>query len=162
VKTVLDNDPPTRSDRPECVNVLNALESYRSTRPGAVETRVTFAQSQSGPFLQQVLRWLPGTGARQDLNQAANVLSGCAEFTIGWSDGMTGRESVVAHGSAGIGDASWYATVTATTERFTVQETMVLVVVGQTLVVLSEAGSPTAPPRSRTLALARTAAARVP
>ncbi|MFG3658709.1 hypothetical protein [Streptomyces sp. NPDC047706] len=42
------------------------------------------------------------------------------------------------------------------------RETLVLVVVGRTLVVLSEAGSPAAPPRSRTLGLARTAAARVP
>ncbi|MGW2046098.1 hypothetical protein ACWCPF_13060 [Streptomyces sp. NPDC001858] len=161
-KTVLPTDPPTRSDRPDCLNALNALESYRSTRPGAVEARVTFAQSQSGPFLQEVVRWLPGTGARQDLQQAAAVLSGCARFSIGWSDGMTGTQRVVAHGSAGIGDASWHATVTATTETFTVQETLVLAVVGKTLVVLSEAGSPTAPSRSRTVALARTAAARVP
>ncbi|MGW1541312.1 hypothetical protein ACWCPM_13925 [Streptomyces sp. NPDC002309] len=162
MKTVLENDPPTRSDRPECVNTLNALESYRSTRPGAVEARVTFAQSKSGPFLQEVLRWLPGAGARQDLQQAANVLSGCGDFSIGWNDGMTGREGVVAHGSAGIGDVSWHATVTVTVETFTVQETLVLVVVGKTLVVLSEAGSPTAPSRSRTLGLARAAAARVP
>ncbi|MGW0945412.1 hypothetical protein ACWD4O_23085 [Streptomyces sp. NPDC002623] len=161
-KTVLPNDPPTRSDRPDCLNALNALESYRSTRPGAVEARATFAQSQSGPFLQEVVRWLPGTGARQDLQQAAAVLSGCAEFAIGWSDGMTGKERVVAHGSAGIGDASWHATVTATTGTFTVQETLVLAVVGKTLVVLSEAGSPTAPSRSRTVALARAATARVP
>ncbi|MGW6927995.1 hypothetical protein ACWGA9_43165 [Streptomyces sp. NPDC054950] len=54
------------------------------------------------------------------------------------------------------------ATVTATSETFTVQETLVLVVVGKTLVVLSEACSPTAPGRSRTLSLARTAATRVP
>ncbi|WP_062644263.1 hypothetical protein [Streptomyces maremycinicus] len=162
VRTDLRNDPPTRSDRPECVSTLNALESYRSTRAGAVEARATFAQSQSGPFLQEVVRALPGSGARQDLQQAAAVLSGCAEFAIGWSDGMTGTERVVAHGAAGIGDASWHATVTATSETFTVQETLVLVVVGKTLVVLSEAGSPTAPSRSRTLSLARTAASRVP
>ncbi|MGW1781188.1 hypothetical protein ACWCQQ_18895 [Streptomyces sp. NPDC002143] len=162
VRTVLPNDPPTRSDRPDCLNALNALESYRSTRPGAVEARATFAQSRSGPFLLEVVRWLPGTGARQDLQQAAAVLSGCAEFAIGWSDGMTGKERVVAHGSAGIGDASWHATVTATTGTFTVQETLVLAVVGKTLVVLSEAGSPTAPSRSRTVALARAATARVP
>lgn len=162
VRTGLRNDPPTRSNRPACLDTLNALESYRSTRPGAVEARATFAQSQSGPFLQEVMRGLPGTGARQDLRQAAAVLSGCGEFAIGWSDGMTGTERVVAHGSAGIGDASWHATVTATSETFTVQETLVLVVVGKTLVVLSEAGSPTAPARSRTLSLARTAATRVP
>ncbi|MEV7991864.1 hypothetical protein AB0O67_08095 [Streptomyces sp. NPDC086077] len=42
------------------------------------------------------------------------------------------------------------------------QETLVLVVVDKTLVVLSEAGSPAAPSRSRTLGLARAAAARVP
>ncbi|MEV1061870.1 hypothetical protein [Streptomyces sp. NPDC050263] len=161
VKTVLQNDPPTRSDRPDCLDALNSLESYRSTRAGAVEARVTFAQSQSGPFLQEVVRWLPGAGARQDLRQAAAVLSGCAEFAIGWSDGMTGTERVVAHGSAGIGDASWHATVTATTGTFTVQETLVLAVVGKTLVVLSEAGSPTGPSRSRTVTLARTATARV-
>ncbi|WP_329222550.1 hypothetical protein OG352_35485 [Streptomyces sp. NBC_01485] len=159
VKTVLQNDPPTRSDHPGCLGTLNALESYRSARPGAVEARVTFAQSQSGPFLQEVMRWLPGTGARQDLEQAAAVLPGCGEFTIGWNDGMTGTERVVAHGSAGIGDASWHATVTTTNETFTVQETLVLVVVGKTLVVLSEAGSPTAPSRSRTVSLARTATA---
>ncbi|MCX5372156.1 hypothetical protein OG613_36500 [Streptomyces sp. NBC_00015] len=162
VRTDLRNDPPTRSNRPGCVTTLNALESYRSTRPGAVEARATFAQSQSGPFLQEVVRALPGSGARQDLQQAAAVLSGCGEFAIGWSDGMTGTERVVAHGSAGIGDASWHATVTATSETFTVQETLVLVVVGKTLVVLSEAGSPTAPARSRTLSLARTAASRLP
>ncbi|KQX78558.1 hypothetical protein [Streptomyces sp. Root1310] len=162
VRTGLRNDPPTRSNRPECVGTLNALESYRSTRAGAVEARATFAQSQSGPFLQEVMRGLPGSGARQDLRQAAAVLSGCAEFAIGWSDGMTGTERVVKHGSAGIGDASWHATVTVTSETFTVQETLVLVVVGQTLVVISEAGSPTAPARSRTLSLARTAATRVP
>ncbi|MEU3614707.1 hypothetical protein ABZ725_20625 [Streptomyces sp. NPDC006872] len=162
VKTVLQNDPPTRSDRPDCLNALNSLESYRSTRPGAVEARVTFAQSRSGPFLQEVVRWLPGTGARQDLQQAAAVLSGCAEFAIGWSDGMTGTERVVAHGSAGVGDASWHATVTATTGTFTVQETLVLAVVGKTLVVLSEAAGPTAPSRSRTVALARAATVRVP
>ncbi|OQR62542.1 hypothetical protein B6E66_18065 [Streptomyces maremycinicus] len=162
VRTGLRNDPPTRSDRAECVSTLNALESYRSTRAGAVEARATFAQSQSGPFLQEVVRALPGSGARQDLQQAAAVLSGCAEFAIGWSDGMTGTERVVAHGAAGIGDASWHATVTATSETFTVQETLVLVVVGKTLVVLSEAGSPTAPSRSRTLSLARTAASRIP
>ncbi|MEU9264525.1 hypothetical protein AB0E04_03600 [Streptomyces sp. NPDC048251] len=162
VRTGLRNDPPTRSNRPECLDTLNALESYRSTRPGAVEARATFAQSQSGPFLQEVVRGLPGSGARQDLRQAAAVLSGCGEFAIGWSDGMTGTERVVAHGSAGIADASWHATVTATSETFTVQETLVLVVVGKTLVVLSEAGSPTAPARSRTLSLARTAATRVP
>ncbi|WP_143098828.1 hypothetical protein [Streptomyces sp. yr375] len=162
MKTVLQNDPPTRSDHPGCLGTLNALESYGSTRPGAVEGRVTFAQSQSGPFLQEVMRWLPGTGARQDLDQAAAVLSGCGEFTIGWSDGMTGTERVVAHGSAGVGDASWHATVTTVTGTFTVQETLVLVVVGKTLIVLSEAGSPAAPARSRTVSLAHSAAARTP
>ncbi|MDR6976156.1 hypothetical protein J2X68_002844 [Streptomyces sp. 3330] len=162
VRTALRNDPPIRSDRPECVDTLNALESYRSTRAGAVEARAAFAQSQSGRFLQEVLRALPGSGARTDLRQAAAVLSGRAEFAIGRSDGTTGTERVVAHGSAGVGDASWHATVTATSETFTVQETLVLVVVGRTLVVLSEAGSPTAPSRSRTLSLARTAASRVP
>ncbi|MFF1438753.1 hypothetical protein [Streptomyces sp. NPDC058295] len=46
----------------------------------------------------------------------------------------------------------------------TIQETLVLVlvVVGKILVVLGEAGSPTAPSRSRTLSLARTAASRMP
>ncbi|MFE1882624.1 hypothetical protein [Streptomyces diastatochromogenes] len=161
VKTVLRDDPPTRSDRPGCLTVLNSLESSRSSRPGAVEARVTFAMSQSGPFLQQVLRRLPGTGAQQELKQAASALSGCPEFTIGWSDGTTGTERVVPHGSAGIGDASWHATVTASTGTFTVEETLVLVVVRRTLLVISDAGSPTAPERSRTLALARTAASRI-
>ncbi|MEU5098072.1 hypothetical protein [Streptomyces sp. NPDC020996] len=162
VKTVLRNEPPTHSDHPGCVAALNGLESSRSTRPGAVEARVTFAQSQSGPFLQQVLRRLPGTGARQDLEQAVDELSDCAGFSIGWSDGTTGMERVVPHGSAGIGDVSWHATVTATTRTFTVQETLVLAVVRRTLIVLSDAGSPTAPDRPRTLALARTAASRIP
>ncbi|MEU1403064.1 hypothetical protein ABZ471_12000 [Streptomyces sp. NPDC005728] len=162
VKTVLRNEPPTRSDRPGCVTALNALESFPGTRPGAVEARVTFARSRSGPFLQQVLRRLPGTGAQQDLEQAVGALSGCAEFSIGWSDGATGTERVVPRGSAGIGGASWHATVTATTGTFTVQETLVLVVVEKTLLVISDAGSPTAPERSRTLALARTAASRIP
>ncbi|MFF7750918.1 hypothetical protein ACFZCP_17010 [Streptomyces sp. NPDC007971] len=162
VKTVLRNDPPTRSDRPGCLSSLNGLETSRSSRPGSVEARVTFAQSRSGPFLQQVLRRLPGTQARQDLDRAARTLSGCAGFSLGWKDGGTGTEQVVPHGPAGIGDASWHATVTATTGTFTVRETLVLVVVGRTLVVLSDAGSPTAPDRSRTLALARTAASRIP
>ncbi|MFI8237435.1 hypothetical protein ACIF83_09270 [Streptomyces sp. NPDC085866] len=162
VKTVLRDDPPTRSDRPECLTALNSLESARSSHPDAVEARVNFAMSQSGPFLQQVLRRLPGTGARQNLRQAARTLSGCPSFSIGWSDGSTGTEQAVPRGSAGIGDTSWHATVTATTGTFTVQETLVLVAVGRTLLVLSDAGSPTAPERSRTLALARTAASRLP
>ncbi|MFF4568659.1 hypothetical protein [Streptomyces sp. NPDC001410] len=161
VKTVLRDDPPAHSDRPECLTALNSLESARSSRPDAVEARVNFAMSQSGPFLQQVLRRLPGSGARQDLEQAARTLSGCPAFSIGWSDGSTGTEQVVPHGSAGIGDASWHATVTATTGTFTVQETLVLVAVDKTLLVLSDAGSPTAPERSRTLALARTAVSRL-
>ncbi|MFJ9814897.1 hypothetical protein ACIRU3_06425 [Streptomyces sp. NPDC101151] len=162
VRTAQRNEPPTRSDRPGCVRALNALESSRSTRPGAVEARVTFARSRSGLFLQQVLRRLPGSGARQDLRQAVSALSGCAEFSLGWSDGTTGTERVVPHGSAGIGDTSWHATVTATTGSFTVRETLVLVVVRKTLLVISDAGSPTAPERSRTLALARTAVSRIP
>ncbi|MGX1544396.1 hypothetical protein [Streptomyces adustus] len=161
MKTVLQNDPPTRSDHVGCLNTLNALESYRTTRAGTVEARVTFAQSQSGPFLQEVLRRSPGRGARDELEHAANALSGCATFSIGWSDGMTGTEHVSVHGPAGIGDVSWHATITATTDTFTVQENLVLVVVGTTLVILSEAASPTAPARSRTLTLARTAAARL-
>ncbi|MDH6493940.1 hypothetical protein [Streptomyces sp. SAI-149] len=161
VKTDLRNDPPTRSDRTDCLAMLNSLESYRSSRPGAVEARATFAMSRSGPFLQEVLRRLPGTGARKDLQQAADVLSGCTEFGIGWNDGMSGTEKVVARGSAGIGDASWHATVTVTGDTFTVQETLVIAVVDRTLIVLGEAGSPVAPARSRTLALARAAAARV-
>ncbi|MFB7336861.1 hypothetical protein FNH09_19125 [Streptomyces adustus] len=161
MKTVLQNDPPTRSDHVACLDTLNALESYRTTRAGAVEARVTFAQSQSGPFLQEVLRRSPGSGAREELAHAANVLSGCDTFSIGWSDGMKGTEHVSALGSAGIGDVSWHATVTVTSETLTVQENLVLVVVDRTLVILSEAGSPAAPARSRTLSLARTAAARL-
>ncbi|MFE2583117.1 hypothetical protein [Streptomyces sp. NPDC059378] len=161
MKTVLQNDPPTRSDHVGCLNTLNALESYRTTRAGTVEARVTFAQSQSGPFLQEVLRRSPGRGARDELGHAANALSGCATFSIGWSDGMTGTEHVSVLGPAGIGDVSWHATITVTTDTFTVQENLVLVVVGTTLVILSEAASPTAPARSRTLSLARTAAARL-
>ncbi|MFF8424071.1 hypothetical protein ACF07Y_02775 [Streptomyces sp. NPDC016566] len=162
VKTVLRDDPPTRSDRPVCLNSINSLESARVSHPDAVEARVDFAMSQSGPFLRQVLRRLPGSGARQDLEQAARTLSGCPEFSIGWSDGSTGTEQVEPHGSAGIGDASWHATVTATTGTFTVQETLVLVAAGRTLLVLGDAGSPAAPERSRTLALARTALSRLP
>ncbi|MER5597250.1 hypothetical protein [Streptomyces sp. NPDC002265] len=161
MKTVLQNDPPTRSDHVGCLNTLNALESYRTTRAGTAEARVTFAQSQSGPFLQEVLRRSPGRGARDELEHAANALSGCATFSIGWSDGMTGTEHVSVLGPAGIGDVSWHATITVTTDTFTVQENLVLVVVGTTLVILSEAASPTAPARSRTLSLARTAAARL-
>ncbi|MFD7873325.1 hypothetical protein ACFV5G_04225 [Streptomyces sp. NPDC059766] len=158
---MLQNDPPTRSDHVGCLDTLNALESYRTTRAGIAEARVTFAQSQSGPFLQEVLRRSPGRGARDELEHAANALSGCATFSIGWSDGMTGTEHVSVLGPAGIGDVSWHATITVTTDTFTVQENLVLVVVGTTLVILSEAASPTAPARSRTLSLARTAAARL-
>ncbi|WP_432028601.1 hypothetical protein [Streptomyces sp. 1222.5] len=161
-RTEFPDNSPTRSDRPACVTTLNGLETRPGSGTGVVEARATFAQSRSGPYLQQVLRRLPGSGARQELGRAVRVLSRCAEFSIGWPDGATGTERVEAHGPAGIGDASWHATVTAATGTFTVQENLVLVVVDRTLVVLGDAGSPAAPDRSRTLALARTAASRVP
>ncbi|MEU9606251.1 hypothetical protein [Streptomyces sp. NPDC048057] len=162
-KTILKNDPPTRSSRPDCVQRLNALEIHRTTVPGSVEARVAFAQSSSGPFLQQVLRWYPGARtARRQLDAAAGALAGCGTYTLTWPDGDQARQTVTPHGSAGVGTASWHATVSVTYEAVTVRETLVLVVVRDSLVILSHLGSPQAPSRAQTLSLAAKAAARVP
>ncbi|MEU5973215.1 hypothetical protein [Streptomyces sp. NPDC047315] len=163
VKTILKNDPPTRSSRPDCVQRLNSLEIHRTTAPGSIEARVAFAQSSSGPFLQQVLRWYPGTTtARRQLEAAASALAGCGTYTLTWPDGDQARQTVTPHGSAGLGSESWHATVSVTYEAVTVRETLVLVVVRNSLVVLSHLSTPHAPPRPQTLSLAAQAAARVP
>nr|EIF92518.1 hypothetical protein [Streptomyces tsukubensis NRRL18488] len=65
-------------------------------------------------------------------------------------------------GPAGIGEKSWHARVTVKYAAATVEETLVLVVVRNCLIVLSHLGSPTAPARAQTLSLAGAAAARVP
>ncbi|MFF0451452.1 hypothetical protein ACFYT4_34705 [Streptomyces sp. NPDC004609] len=162
VKTTLDHYPANRSSRPDCLQRLNALELERSTTPGAVESRVAFAQSQSGPFLQQILRWLPGDGARRELNNAVNTLSGCGTYTIGWPNGTEARQTVVPLGPAGVGSASWHATVTVDYGPVVVSETLVLVVVGRTLMILSHLAGPESPPRPQTLSLASTGASRIP
>ncbi|MFE0426435.1 hypothetical protein ACFW15_29400, partial [Streptomyces sp. NPDC058953] len=162
IRTTLPSHPPNRAGRPDCVQRLNALELHRTTHPGAVESRAAWAQSRSGPFLQQVLRWYPGRAASAQVGTAARELSGCGTYTLSWPDGDTARQTVTPLGGAGIGDTSWHATITVRYAAATVEETMVLVAVRGCLIVLSHLGSPDAPSRAQTLGLARSAAGRLP
>ncbi|MGV9313084.1 hypothetical protein ACWDR0_12925 [Streptomyces sp. NPDC003691] len=161
-RTVLPSYPPNRSSRPDCVQRLNSLELNRTTYPGAVETRAAWAKSRTGPYLQQVLRWYPKGVARAQVDNAARALAGCGTYTVAWPDGDTARQTVTPLGSAGIGERSWHARITVEYGASTVEETMVLVVVRGSLIVLSHLGSPAAPDRSQSLSLARAAADRVP
>ncbi|MEW1545283.1 hypothetical protein [Streptomyces tsukubensis] len=162
IRTTLPSYPPNRSGRPDCVQRLNSLELNRTTYPGAVESRAAWAQSRTGPFLQEVLRWYPKGAARARADNAARALAGCGTYTLAWPDGDTAQQTVTPLGPAGIGEKSWHATVTVKYAAATVEETLVLVVVRNCLIVLSHLGSPAAPARAQTLALAGAAAARVP
>ncbi|QDY79018.1 sensor domain-containing protein [Streptomyces qinzhouensis] len=162
VRTTLPNQPPNRAGRPDCVQRLNSLELNRTTYPGAVESRASWAQSRTGPYLQEVLRWYPKGAARAQADNAARVLAGCGTYTLSWPDGDTAQQTVTPLGPAGIGERSWHAKVTVKYAAVTVEETLVLVVVRNCLIVLSHLGSPAAPARAQTLSLAAAAAAKAP
>jgi hypothetical protein len=64
-------------------------------------------------------------------------------------------------GPIGLGDQSWSATITVRGTEVTTGENLDIVRVGTSLIVLSHAGSPSAPPVTETKMIASVATARL-
>ncbi|MFJ8506061.1 hypothetical protein [Streptomyces avermitilis] len=154
--------PPDRSDSPRCLRTLNDLDAGTPARGTAVQARIQFSQSQSGPWLRETLRvYRSDDDAKGAYRKAVSALSDCARFTVTWSkDGNTGTESVQETAAPRLGDRSWAAAIRFEGVAFRTGETKTLIQSGRQLIVISHAATPDAPAYERTQEIARRATER--
>jgi hypothetical protein len=107
------NDLPNQSNKPACLNTLNAMDSPTAP-PSVTQAQAAFAESKAvGPWILETLRSYPGQGAVRAFNSATATLAGCRTFTLNWSTPQEPSvETVAPHGSVGVGNQSWTATIT--------------------------------------------------
>lgn len=142
----ISTDFPTSSSKPACMTILNDLTNPAPPSPPVTQASMAFAASQTGPWIQEVLRSYPGQGAAQAFTATTAVLATCGSFTVSWTaPAETATESVHPLGPVNAGDRSWAASLTVNTQ-VPVTETLVLVQAGSSLLILqptSAAGLPT-------------------
>ena len=165
----IQNFEPTGSSKPQCARTLNNLELNPPTAPGVVQAETAFAQSQSGmgqagPWLLEIIRSYPGSGAVEAMESIRSTLASCGTFTITWTTPppASATESVRMLGTLGLGDQSWSAEIFIRDTPFPTSENLDLIRVGTRLIVISHVGSPAAPPITETRSIAATATARLP
>jgi Zn-dependent protease with chaperone function len=158
----VQNDEPTGSNEPRCLQALNDLELNPLTEPGSTQVEIAYAQSQTGPWLQEILRSYPEDAVHAMENIGA-TLAGCRSFSVSWTTppAASATETVRVLGPIGLGDQSWSATITVRGTEVTTGENLDIVRVGTSLIVLSHAGSPSAPPVTETKMIASVATARL-
>ena len=139
-------DFPESSDKPACMTTLNDLSSPSPPGTAVTQASTAFAASQSGPWIQEVLRSYPQRGAARAFTATTAILAKCRNFTVAWTaPAETAAESIQPLGPVHAGDRSWSASLTVKT-NVPLTETLVLVQVGSSQVILqvaSAAGLPT-------------------
>lgn len=145
-----DPDKPTSATRPECQAALDQLELDQPSQSGVVQARANFAASDSaasdsGPWLQEVIRSYPGDGAANALSTAQATLAGCGTFTVGYPDGSQTQLTVQPVAVPHIGDQDWAVQITADTGALRLTDTLVLARVKDVLLIVSHATTSAAP-----------------
>jgi hypothetical protein len=107
------NDLPNESNKPACLNTLNAMDSPTAPR-SVTQAQAAFTESEAeGPWILETLRSYPGQGAVRAFSTDTATLAGCRTFTLNWSTPQQPSiETVDPHGSLGVGNQSWTATIT--------------------------------------------------
>jgi hypothetical protein len=143
------------STPPECARALNELEVDRPADPGASQTRVAFEESDSGPWIQEILRSYPPGHAKTEFTGAVHVLTSaaCRQFTVDAAP-TTATELISPLALPTLGSESWATRATYEGQQFTLTENLVLIRQGDLFGVLSFLG-PEPPDPSRTTAIAR-------
>ncbi len=126
---------PVWSSRPACLNAINGLDSVHPPR-GVTEAQAAFAQSLSGPWILQTLRSYPGQGAARAFNSATAALAGCPVFYVSWnSPPESATEIIQPRGAVHLGNQSWSAAI-AVLSSISQAETLILVRVGSSTMLL--------------------------
>ncbi|MFD9739756.1 hypothetical protein [Umezawaea sp. NPDC059074] len=114
-----------KSDHPECEEVLHDLEIATTVR----EARDAF-QSADGTIVQHIVRDRGGP----TLADTAATLTGCAQFTLTYPDGMTGTETVTTLSTT---PTRWSGEVIADLGALVVHDRLTVLVEGDRTAVLS-------------------------
>ena len=103
------------------------------------EATASYAQSQTGPWILEVLRSYRRQGAASAFTAAVEILKGCHSFTMAWTaPAGFATESVRSMGSVDLGNRSWSASLSIS-GTIAVIERLVLVQVGSSLMLLEAA-----------------------
>jgi hypothetical protein len=155
------NDFPDSSDKPACMTTLNSLSSPSPPTATVTEATAAFAASQTGPWVQEVLRSYPRQGAAQAFTRTKAILAGCRTFSLAWSaPAQTATESVTAAPSPGLGSQSWSASI-AVNSQVPVTERLILVQAGSSLLALQMASGLGLPTVAQVSTIAAAAVARL-
>jgi hypothetical protein len=150
-------DFPNGSNRPACLNAIDGLDSANAPR-GVTEAQAAFAQSASGPWILQTLRSYPGNASANAVSAATATLSGCRSFALYWNGPPeVATETIQPMGSVHLGNQSWAAEI-AVNSVISDSETLILVRVGNSTMLLEVATAAGVP--MPTFAQAKTIAAR--
>jgi hypothetical protein len=154
-------DFPDRSDKPACITTLDSLTSPSPPAATVTEANVAFAASQTGPWVEEVLRSYPGQGASQAFTSTKVTLAGCHTFSLAWSaPAEAATESVTPAPSPSLGDQSWSASITVH-GSVPVTERLVLVQAGSSLLALQVASAIGLPSDAQINAIAARAMTRL-
>jgi len=148
---------PDSSNRPACLAAIDGLDSVNPPS-GVTEAQAAFARSVSGPWILQTLRSYPGNASAKAFSAATTTLSGCATFELYWNQpSEDATETIQPLGSVRLGAQSWSAAI-AVISSIPQAETLILVRVGKSTMLLEVATADDVP--MPTFAQARAIAAR--
>lgn len=120
---------------------------------------------QPGEFVQEILEWVPGTGATNGFAVASKAFSSCGTITISDS-GFSGTGAMAQMSMAPVGDqsAAWSVPMAATAngQQFPMTEDIVLVQVQQTIMEFTDTTVGGAPDAAQLQANVQRAVSKIP
>ncbi len=127
------------SERQDCVDTLDALETRPADDTGVVEQRVLYRNALLNGVQEVVRRYADASAADAVFGQATAVLACCSgPFSLRYRDnGITLIETVTPADPGRTRNRAWAADITATAQNFPNADRLTLLLRGPTLAIVS-------------------------